>query len=585
MIQKFKHFFLSVRQNFLDLKLSHKLLLGYILIILIPSLTMEFWIYQLNYKALMQQHIQNEKGVLQSSVKNLKNRMNQIQEAAHYAASNTTFTSYLKGDYSTSSEELYYYIRDIKPILSYLSMSDSAILEISFHGTSDYQLNWNGQLDSNGTSALPDDINADIHTLIAGTWYKAPDQTEKLTYYQDIYTQNYAKKLATLEITVDFSQLLQNFDPLKSGLFFYFYSDSTILERQEQIWEYSIGDSKKPENSGSLTEKIDFPTLNCFICLIIDPVSMVHYEGTTLLFFLILIFCLLSLIYYGITTSITRRISGLQKHISDSRPDHLTPYKYDESKDEIGKLESSYNQMIQKINDLLYQIYHTELEKRDAQFYALQAQIEPHFLYNILENIHMSAEQHQDFQTADMVTSLGKFMRYNLNNDTGMASLADELNHAKNYLNIHKIRMADKLDAEISVYTEIEDVKCPRFILQPLLENIIKHGIGTSSHIKVSISVTSRSSSQQQNIDDIAIKISDNGIGIDEKTLNALQANLTDSSFVSTSHVGLRNINNRLTACYGPGYGLHISSIYHQGTTVTLYLKRTECDSNENTCC
>ena len=194
----------------------------------------------------------------------------------------------------------------------------------------------------------------------------------------------------------------------------------------------------------------------------------------------------------------------------------------------------------------------------------------------------MSAEQHQDFQTADMVTSLGKFMRYNLNNDTGMASLADELNHARNYLNIHKIRMGEKLNAEISVYTEIEDVKCPRFILQPLLENAIKHGMDASSQIKITVSVTS--CAERAPASDIAVQVTDNGLGIQEETLRALRESLTDPTFVSTSHVGLRNINNRLTACYGPGYGLHISSGCHQGTIVTLYLKRTECDANENTC-
>lgn len=582
MIQTCRHWFLAARRRFLDLKLSRKLLLGYLLIILIPSLTMEFWIYHLNYTALMQQHIQNEKGVLQSSVKNLNNRMNQIQEAARFAASNTTLTSYLKGDYSSSSEELYYYIRDIKPLISYLSVSDGAILDMRFHGTSQYQLNWNGQLDSQGTFTLPDDMTREIQTLIRGVWYKTPDQADVLTYYQDIYTQNYAAKLATLEITVDLSQLLHNFDPLESMLWISFPGDSRILERKEQVWEYSKNSPAEQLDRGSLTETIDIPFLNASITLGIRSSSVAHYEGATLLFFLMLIFCLLSLIYYGITTSITRRILSLQTHISDSRPDHLTPLCCDGTKDEIGKLEESYNQMIQRINDLLYQIYHTELEKRDAQFYALQAQIEPHFLYNILENIHMSAEQHQDFQTADMVTSLGKFMRYNLNNDTGMASLADELNHARNYLNIHKIRMGEKLNAEISVYTEIEDVKCPRFILQPLLENAIKHGMDASSQIKITISVTS--CAERAPASDIAVQVTDNGLGIQEETLRALRESLTDPTFVSTSHVGLRNINNRLTACYGPGYGLHISSGCHQGTIVTLYLKRTECDANENTC-
>ena len=632
-------------RKFMDLKLSHKLLLGYLLIILLPSLIVELWVYRANYTALTERHIQNEESALQSSLKNLTTRLNQIQESARFAASNTTLCSYLSGDYYGKSEELYYYIRDVKPLLDYLSASDPSIARVRFHGVSNYFLHWNGQLDSEPVSGLPQSLSADLHTMIGGVWYKTPNQQEEVTYYRDLYTADYAQKLATMEITVRLPELLADFSPLTSAIALSFPDDSTLLERQNGNWIYTgrtaaqltADDGNTPfslfGSSDSLfVRQTDFPALDCTVYLLTDTRDAVRFEGATLLLFLLLIFCLMSLSYYAVTTSITSRITGLSRHIRHAQAERLTPYESDGAGDEIGQLTAAYNRMIRRINDLLYQLYHTELEKRDAQFYALQAQIEPHFLYNILENINMSAQQHGDDQTARMATALGKFMRYNLNNDTGLVPLEDELRHARNYLNIHQIRRQDKLQFQISVYTEIEDVECPRFLLQPLLENIFKHGIVSAAPVKIEITVTERDDTPvkdagqdgtaqdhgradnaeqdsvhtdgagrgsvrtdgteqdsvrrngaernsvradaQDGASVVVVEIRDDGAGIGAERLEAIRAALRSPEYTLSSHVGLRNISNRLTACFGPSYGLCIDSAPGGGTVVTLFLKR-----------
>lgn len=537
-METLKQIMTKLHHLFMDLKLSHKLLFGYIIVILLPTTVLEYSLYDQNYNSVLEQYIQNEKSALDMALKNLNIQLNKIQESADFLNSNSILNSYLNGLYDSQSEELYYYIKDIRPLLNYLLKSDTAIQNITFHGTRTYYLNWGNHLITASSSPLPSDLDASIKDLINGVWYKEPGNPETLTYYQCLYNDNYSEAVTTLQIDVSLAALMENFESLSGTLYASFSNDTQPLRYKGHALEKSL-----------------------------------NYNGSTLLTLLLLLFLMLSAAYYGITTSITRRISRLQKHISQSSPDSLVPLNDPGYGDEIGQLTSSYNHMVNRINDLLYQIYHTELEKKDAEFYALQAQIEPHFLYNILENIRMSAEQANDSQTAAMVISLGRFMRYNLNSSTGFVYLSDELLHAKNYLDIHKIRMQEKLNVQISVYTEIDDIMCPRFILQPLLENAIKHARTSSSPLTIELSVKDRYEGVSDG--DIILEIRDNGEGISPAELKVLQDSLKNTDYVRDAHIGLNSINNRLQAFLGSGYSLLVDSTLNIGTSITLYLKRT----------
>lgn len=576
-----KHRIAKLHKLFMDLKLSYKLLLGYIIIVLLPTTVLEYSLYNQNYDSVLKQYIQNEKSALDIAQKNLNIQLNKIQESAAFLSSNSVLNSYLNGMYDSQSEELYYYIKDIQPLLSYLLKSDSSIQNILFYGTKHYYLNWGDHLITSQKSPLPDDLNASIKELINGVWYKAPGQAQTITFYQSLYNNNYSAAVTTLQVDVSLSSLMENFASLSGTLYASFPNDMQPIRFQDNSLEFTISDVEGTSDKKMTICETTVDELNLTIFQKLDLEASLNYNGSTLLTLLLLLFLVLTAGYYGITTSITRRISRLQRHISQSQADSLVPLKVPGCQDEIGQLTSSYNHMVDRINDLLYQIYHTELEKKDAEFYALQAQIEPHFLYNILENIHMSAEHAKDEQTAAMVISLGKFMRYNLNSNTGFVRLSDELLHAKNYLDIHKIRMQEKLIVRISAYTEIDDIMCPRFILQPLLENAIKHARTASSPLTIELNVKDRFEEVPDG--DVILEIVDNGEGIPSQELESLRLSLKNTNYVRETHIGLNSINNRLQAFFGIGYALQIDSRQNEGTTVTIYLKRTGGNSNENT--
>jgi two-component system sensor histidine kinase YesM len=298
--------------------------------------------------------------------------------------------------------------------------------------------------------------------------------------------------------------------------------------------------------------------------------SIMQGNEFILFIMLLLLFLLLSIIYYFVVFSISGRIIKLKNHIGRSQAEMLMPYQTIDYRDEIGTLVTTYNEMVGDINHLLHEVYRSELQKKEANFYALQAQINPHFLYNVLENIRMSAESHQDEETAQMVYTLGKYMRYNLGKDNPRIPLIEEISHINDFLDIYKMRLKDHLHVEIFTYTEIDQLYCPKFILQPIVENSLKHGFNGSGCGTLSISVIDAPEEKS-----VLLQIKDDGVGIEEsefqaliKSLHSTEANISEEG----EHVGLKNVYDRLVSYFNDPDIMTIESKPNQGTTVTLRL-------------
>lgn len=584
-MQIIKHTATKLYQYFLNMKLTQKLILGFAFVVLLPTIILEYSLYNQNYNAALNQYVQNENASLEIAQKNLKIQLKEIEKSSDFLTNSNSLVSYLSGLYNSESEEVYYYIKDIQPLINHFLGSNDSIQNITFYSQRSYSLNWANRLHTVNELPFPRDSTLSSRDLINGIWYKATGNTETISFFQQIYSDNYSQAIAVLQINVSLISLMDSFSALTGDLYAFFSNDTEPLYFSEHRLSFVSSDSLSTDSVSKdhiIFCETNIDELQLIVFQKLDLHSALNYNGNTLLTLLILLALLLSAGYYFITVSITRRIVRLQKHISCVKADNLIPLADPEYKDEVGQLTSAYNHLINRINDLLFQIYHTELAKKDAEFYALQAQIEPHFLYNILENIHMSAEQANDTQTATMVTLLGKFMRYNLNTNTGIVHLFDELTHAKNYLDIHKIRMQERLNVQISVFTDIDDIACPRFILQPLLENALKYATIPNKTLIITITVKDRF--EGTSCKDVLLEIHDNGSGMTQQELVQLQNSLKNTDYIRDTHIGLNSINNRLQTFYGNDYSLQIESRPMEGTSIIMYLKR-EVKSNENTSC
>jgi len=301
--------------------------------------------------------------------------------------------------------------------------------------------------------------------------------------------------------------------------------------------------------------------VDCIICILAIGISVI-----------------VSIIYSGYFTKPIIDLSAHMKNITiDSAniiPEHKT------RGDEIGALQESFNIMIEKNRKLLAEEYQSNLEKREAQIRALQAQINPHFLYNTLQVIGGLALKNNGSKIYLMTTSLGDILHYSLNFTNEMVCLSEEIQYLEGYLIIQNERFDNKIN--IKIYSDDNAMECliPKLILQPLVENSLEHGFkGKQGNWQIDLFARITFDN------DLEIIVSDNGFGIpDNKLISIIQSldNVTSEPLNANAHIGLANVNARIRLKYSEKkYGITIRSEEMKGTQVKLLTKAIRKESHE----
>ncbi|NQX57886.1 sensor histidine kinase [Paenibacillus qinlingensis] len=240
------------------------------------------------------------------------------------------------------------------------------------------------------------------------------------------------------------------------------------------------------------------------------------------------------------------------------------------SNDEIGLLTEGFNSMVSRLDIMIKEMYELRLREKDSELNALQSQINPHFLYNTLESINMVAVKERNNELSQVITSLGKLLRYTVDKQERFVYLKDELAFVQNYLNIQSFRLEDQLSAEILVDFSHEYAMVPKLILQPIVENAIEHGLAKEP---ITIQITSKAEGQ-----DLYIFVTDNGKGINPERRKLVEQRLIEperhqSGLLSdkkSKGFALRNIHQRLVILYGESYGLSIAHTGPEGTSFCI---------------
>jgi len=243
---------------------------------------------------------------------------------------------------------------------------------------------------------------------------------------------------------------------------------------------------------------------------------------------------------------------------------------------EVAELGMSFNIMIGKIKELLDSKIKEQENLKKAEFRALQAQINPHFLYNTLDTIIWMAEAKKNDQVIDIVRALSNFFRISLSKGKDWITIREEIERTRSYLTIQKMRYRDILDYKIEVDPTVLDGTILKLILQPLVENAIYHGIKNK---RGGGTVAVRA--YQKDKDKVFLEIKDDGLGFTGYKLDKVQHKLNgdsdgrldlDESNLEERGFGLKNVNQRIKLYYGKEYGLSIESQYQVGTQVTLVI-------------
>ncbi|WP_339220957.1 sensor histidine kinase [Paenibacillus sp. FSL H8-0332] len=318
--------------------------------------------------------------------------------------------------------------------------------------------------------------------------------------------------------------------------------------------------------------------------LVLTPVSYVTKGLSVLRTVLLLsggIGTLLFLIMsFLLSTMITRPIIHLIRAMRKSRMGVLTPNSQKVSTIELRELNNTYNGMVANINDLIRVVYEKEVLQSRTELKALQAQINPHFLFNTLEAFNWSLEEKGEEELAGLVVIMSRLFRYIIgspHNKDEWVTLSEEVEQIRRYLRIMEMRMGERLSWDIRLDPHEAAVPVPKLLIQPIVENAILHGVESrigNGIIEVVITPSSRKGWT-------AVKVSDNGPGMNESTLLALRHALDGGPPVSAKGggVGLVNVQRRLKLYYAEAgmntEGLIVESEVSVGTVIRFEIPST----------
>lgn len=269
---------------------------------------------------------------------------------------------------------------------------------------------------------------------------------------------------------------------------------------------------------------------------------------------------------YKIPQSITKPVTELSEVTNEIANGNLSVRSHVNAGAELGNLSDSLNTMIDKINELLAQVTEEQIRLRKAELELLQAQINPHFLYNTLDTIIWLAEGEDHKKVVSMVGSLSEFFRTSLNQGREVISLKEELMHVRSYLEIQQVRYQDILDYSIEVPEELNIYTIPKITIQPLVENALYHGIKYKRSLG-KITITG-----EKKDDKVYLYVKDNGIGMTKERLDEVNHAIANKQPGENQIYGLYNVNERIALKFGSEYGISFESQYEQGTTVTIVL-------------
>lgn len=397
-------------------------------------------------------------------------------------------------------------------------------------------------------------------------------------------TENRTSQTGVLLVDMDFSsisRMMKQINEVSNGQYYYLCDNNgQIIYHPRQI---QISDGICKENSlvaasykdGVYDEEFEGVQRKVIVNTVsytgwklvgVIPYSLFSHEMINIRYFIGMVILLMAMMLIIINRVVTQRISRPILKLNHSVMEYEAgkkPEIYIGGSSEIRHLGYSIQSSYEKSEELMQEIVWEQNERRKSELDALQSQINPHFLYNALDSITWMIEGERNDEAAFMISQLAKLFRISLSQGHTIISVRDELQHAKSYMNIQRIRYKDAFSVTFDVAPELEEYCAVKLTLQPILENAINYGVDPMDDCgEIFIRV-------KKEEDLLVLSVEDNGIGMSEEEVSLL---LTDSNRKRKhgSGVGLVNINNRLQILFGKEYGLFIESEPDEGTRVSI---------------
>lgn len=465
-------------------------------------------------------------------------------------------------------------------LMNYIMMKDRVF--------SIYLYNLNGGPDLFVSPNQP--INND-HKATSELWFKkfmhTSDRTITLTTQIDkqlknnvlavsharkIYDMASGRLLGVIVVSIDikFIEIVNSNlqEALRSRFMIVDENDKIVYNVDDRLIGTLFRDNVRPDESANIvvTNPLSQQEWTTYLYMPLDELTA---EGKILgrnlftLAFVMSVFAAIISIF--LSNVITRPIKKLMNNIRLVEKGQFEQVEDIHSRDEIGHLSTRFNKMSHELKRLVERVQQEEIEKAAVEMRALHSQINPHFLYNTLGSVKWMASMQKADKIVDMTEALILMLRYATRSDGDLVSIREELNNVVNYIAIQKVRYYDSLQVRYEIEDKLLDYCMPKMILQPIIENAIFHGL---AEIEEEGCIIIRVQSKGR---DITIEISDNGVGMDEETIQSLMKSWSDA-YGGTQGIGLHNVQRRIQLHFGRSYGIGVDSKLGEGTTFTILL-------------
>ncbi len=551
-----------------NLKLRNKLYLIYVAAGLLPMLLVGLYCCYYMNQLLVEREVKNLQNSLNQAVSVVENQLHIYENMSDYLAFNQAILQTVSYPYEDNYYEMYYQFSTVfDPMVTSLKYLHSDIRQVTVYARSD--------IERHDTTLAP------ITDIENEPWYGKLSGTDRVLWVVEeeqkrVFCVRKMPKLqeetGVIYIEVDYDNL---FEPLTQMLDenygVYLQKDGEKVFSCQVFGEPYNGLDFDQEHMLSLKkEKGDeFIFVECDLsegpglhALLYRPIAQIEETIAPMMKGVVIIF-VLSVIAAGmlltrLTRGMVRNIEKLSRNMKEVKKGNLEVTVTSDSQDEIGELIRGFGDMVEYIKTLIEEVYEGRLSLKEYEMKALQAQINPHFLYNTLSLINWKAIEAEKKDISKITLALSKFYRTALNKGNNVMPLEDEISNVKSYLDIQLMMHDYEFDVEMDIDPSMYFYDTPNLILQPLIENAIDHGIDLKTEGRGKITIRG-----WQEGENVYLSVEDNGAGMEEEVAKSI---LTQKS----RGYGVRNVNDRIRLIYGPDYGLDIRSKVGEGTRITV---------------
>ena len=555
---------------FNGIKLRYKLAIFYSLFCFLPVMLL-FWLSFLQMRSIIDDKGKmNLQSYLQQSVSSMDRTLDGYNSLSDYIAFDRTLAEVFSMEYGTPYEQYEQLTQKVDPILRTASYFHGGMQQITIYTD-------NGMVKHDTTVAPVSEIEET-------DWYQKTLEHPGLNWFANYQEETLfsARKLAfsgaregvnILYMDVDYQKLFTPYAETlisECGLYITDQDGKLVFEEsrfsgKNQNYDLTYSEFLEQRDRGSTDYIILCEQSNTtgWTVWLYQPVGLAGeamrpigvMAGVTIL---ICIFAAV-LAYFITSGMVSSRIERLTHFMQEVQEGSMDMQMESDDRDEIGMLYRGFGSMMKRIRTLINEVYLSKITQKEAELKALQAQINPHFLYNTLSLINWKALAAGEEDISRMTLALSTFYRTALNRGRNVLQVETELSNTRAYLEIQSMLHDGDFDYEIEAQTEILQCESLNLILQPLVENAIHHGIEEKTDGRGKITVRGW---KEDNC--VWLMVEDNGVGMEQEVADKI---LT----MESKGYGVRNVDERIRLCYGEKYAMKVESVVGKGTKMTIH--------------